>query len=324
MKGLLSQSESIRTEIEDLDFDSEDENSCSFTTARGESSETANSQQLPGIPDLNSTMTHQSLNSTPRDEVNERLKVLEQYCARPLTQTLDAKALGNHIARGVSNIVKANQGTKRSKSPDGAPEEPVVIEVKAEGPDDNHKKFCWAMRRLYKNPNARPEDYWAEAKYPLKVVPNLRGNLYVNHLIPMSMSAKALGCLHSVSSPIEIKYFAHSNRTNKRSKKEGLTITSGTNELGTTNYSLEEHWEEADSMKDLMDALWNLMAASFQIRPRDWTPMILGRVCHEVGYFLGCSNSKEQQKTLCEDFINKVLFKTRTSLGMGRPPLNYQ
>ena len=44
-----------------MDFDSEDENSYSFTTAIGESSEAANSQQLPGIPDLNSTMTHQSL-----------------------------------------------------------------------------------------------------------------------------------------------------------------------------------------------------------------------------------------------------------------------
>ena len=92
MKGLLSQSDPIGTEIEDLDFDSEDENSYSFTTARGESAEATNSQQLPGIPDLNSTMTHQSLSSTPRDEVNERLKVLEQYCARPPTHTLDAKA----------------------------------------------------------------------------------------------------------------------------------------------------------------------------------------------------------------------------------------
>ena len=124
-----------------MDFDSEDENSYSFTIARGESSEAANAQQLPGIPDLNSTMTHQSLSSTPRDEVNERLKVLEQYSARPPPQALDAKALGTHIARGVSNIVRANQGTKRSKSPDGAPEEPVIIDVKAEGPDDNHKKF---------------------------------------------------------------------------------------------------------------------------------------------------------------------------------------
>ena len=81
---------------------------------------------------------------------------------------------------------------KRSKSPDGAPEAPVVEMLKAEGPDDNHKIFCWALRRAYKNPNAKPEDYWQEAKYPLQATPNLRGNLYLTHLMPLSVSGKAL------------------------------------------------------------------------------------------------------------------------------------
>ena len=252
------------------------------------------------------------------DQMKERLRVLEEYVARPQLPQLDARALGTHFARGVNDIVKA-QGTKRSKSPDGAPETPVTEMIKAEGPDDNHKVFCWPSRRAYKNPNAKPEDYWTEANYPLQATPNLRGNLYLTHLVPMSVSGKALGWLHSAKSQIEIKYFTHANRTNKRSKKEGLTISSGTNELGTTNYSVEENWEEANSMKDLIDGLWNLMAATFQIRPWDWTPLVIGRVRHKTGYFSGCSNSREQQKSITEDFINEVLFRTRTRLGQGSP-----
>jgi hypothetical protein len=46
------------------------------------------------------------------------------------------------------------------------------------------------------------------------------------------------------------------------------------------------------------------MAATFQIRPWDWTPLIIGRVCHKMGYFSGCSNSRQQQKSITENFIN--------------------
>ena len=65
-----------------------------------------------------------------------------------------------------------------------------------------------ALPRAYKNPNAKPEDYCAEAKYPLKVTPNLRGNLYLDHLVPMSVSGKALGWTHSATTQQEVKYFA--------------------------------------------------------------------------------------------------------------------
>jgi hypothetical protein len=86
------------------------------------------------------------------------------------------------------------------------------------------------------------------------------------------VSGKALGWLHSAKTQLEIKYFTHANRSNKRTNKEGLTISLGTDQLGTTNYSVEENWDEANDMKDLIDGLWNLMAATFQIRPWDWTP----------------------------------------------------
>ena len=159
---------------------------------------------------------------------------------------------------------------KRSRSPDGAPEEPVAELINVHGQDDNHRVFCWEWRRGYKNPNAKPEDYWAEARYPLKSVPNLRGNLYLDHLVPMSISAKALGWAHNAQTQLEVKYFIPANRSMKRSKKEGLKITQGSGDSGETHYAVDEVWEEADSIKDLMDGLHNMAATVFQIRPWDW------------------------------------------------------
>ena len=65
------------------------------------------------------------------------------------------------------------------------------------------------------------------------------------------------------------------------------------------------------------------MAATFQIRPWDWTPLVIGRVIHETGCFAGCVSSRDQQFHVCESFINEVLFSSKTKLGLDTPPVNY-
>ena len=192
------------------------------------------------------------------------------------------------------------------------------------GSDDNHRNFCWELRRLYKQPNCEPARYWEAAKYPLVATPNLRGNLYLTHLVPLSISSKALGWLHNAKEMIEVKYFTHGNRTQKRAKKDALTIQAGLDSLGSTNYKVEELWEEASTMKEVMDGLLNIMAATFMIRPWDYSPMVILRVIHECSYFSGCTDSKEQQRRAMETFINEALIKTRTNLGQGSPPITYQ
>ena len=275
-------------------------------------------------PNANSTLApRKTVGQEPNVSLLERIKTLERALKAP---NFSANDLGSQIARGVGEAIsKVTQAgsEKRSRSPDGAPDKPEVDVISIEGTDDNHKQFCWELRRKYKNPNARPEDYWEHSKYPLVAKPNLRGNLYLAHLTPLSVSSKALGWLHNARENLEVKYFTHTNRSMKRSKKEALTIQSGIDAMGTTNFSVEEPWDEASNIKELMDGLWNIAAGTFQIRPWDWSPMVIGRVCHEVGFFSGCSNSKEQQKEVMEEFINEALFQTRTRLGQGNPPITY-
>ena len=258
-----------------------------------------------------------------QSEWHKRLIALEALAQMRPAASLDSAVIGQNIGKTVGELMRST-AAKRSRSPDGAPEAPVTEVVDVKGADDNHKTFCWPLRRAYKNPNSKPEDYWEEARYPLKAVPNLRGNLYLDHLVPMSVSGKALGWAHNATTQLEIKYFTAANRTVKRNKKEGLKITSGAGEGGETHYSVDEAWEEADTIKDLLDGLFNLAAATFQIRPWDWSPLVILRVSHECGYFSGCSKSRPEQKRILEEFINECLFKGRTRMGQGSPPLNYQ
>ena len=67
---------------------------------------------MPGLdkhggPNLNSTLAQQHQADQTMDQMKERLRVLEEYVARPQLPQLDARALGTHFARGVNDIVKA-------------------------------------------------------------------------------------------------------------------------------------------------------------------------------------------------------------------------
>ena len=249
----------------------------------------------------------------------ERIKTLENA-----NKSRVLNEFGGMISQGIQEGFSRVEKSKRSRSPEGAPDNPKLIAINISGSDDNHRNFCWELRRLYKQPNCEPSRYWEAAKYPLVATPNLRGNLYLTHLVPLSISSKALGWLHNAKEMIEVKYFTHGNRTQKRAKKDALTIQAGLDSLGSTNYKVEELWEEASSMKEFMDGLLNIMAATFIIRPWDYSPMDILRVIHESSYFSGCTDSKEQQRRAMETFINEALIKTRTNLGQGSPPLTYQ
>ena len=93
----------------------------------------------------------------------ERIKNVEQMTMMRSVPTFDMQTLGTTMAEGIGKALKNND--KRSRSPDGAPEKPQKVMIEASGEDDNHVVFNWPMRRAYKNPNAKPEDYWKEAKY---------------------------------------------------------------------------------------------------------------------------------------------------------------
>ena len=279
---------------------------------------------------MNSTMAPRSGENDPATSaaIMDRLGHLEKALSKK--NLIDTSDLGNQISAGIStgmgSVLKQTitASDKRSRSPTEAPEKPIVVAISVEGTDDNHKTFCWELRRLYKNPNCDPKSYWADAKYPAKVSPNLRGNVYLTHLMPLSVSSKALGWLHNHRHALSIKHFIHANRSGKRAKKEGVTIASGTDDLGTTNYSVEEHWECASNIKETLDGLWNLTAAMFQVRPWDWTPLVIGRILHEVGFFVGCSNNRDQQKLIVTDFIDECLYSTQTKLGQDTPPITYK
>ena len=95
-----------------------------------------------GTGALNSTIAPQTAGDV-QNTWNQRLEVLESMAAsRP---SLDSVTLGQTIGEAVGKQLRVSQ--KRSRSPDGAPEEPVAELINVHGQDDNHRVFCWEWRR---------------------------------------------------------------------------------------------------------------------------------------------------------------------------------
>ena len=106
-------------------------------------------------------------------------------------------AIGEALNKTSGHMVELLTTSKRVREEmKELPEDPVLVTCSPRGEkavDDNHSQFAWEIRRLVKQPNADPKVYWAQAKYKMKVEPNLRESLFLQHLMPLGLSSTALG-----------------------------------------------------------------------------------------------------------------------------------
>ena len=147
--------------MDEFDYDSTEEDS--FATfsipaaPTGVAGTAASSPTQAGMGMMNSTMAQPTAGDL-QSGVHQRLVALENMAHIRSAPALDSAVIGQNIGKTVGDLIKAH-ASKRSRSPDGAPEPPVAEVVDFKGTDDNYKKFCWPMRRAYKNPNSKPEEY---------------------------------------------------------------------------------------------------------------------------------------------------------------------
>ena len=143
---------------DDSDFNSdEDVTAYSFTrpTPRESTSQGTERERQIVSPDANSTF----MQPVTGENWQERLKALEQNAIAKPQQQFDAAKLGISLAKGMENVLKSHETRKkRSRSPDGVPDGPVIEEIDVKGQDDKHSIFFWPLRRAYKNPNSPPRD----------------------------------------------------------------------------------------------------------------------------------------------------------------------
>ena len=86
--------------------------------------------------------------------------------------------------------------------------------------------------RDYQQPNLDPKVYWPEAKYVMDVAPNYKGALYVNHLVPLSISSRAKAWAGKATATVNIKYYMHSQAKSASSKRKSEVSFASTSEDG--------------------------------------------------------------------------------------------
>ena len=220
--------------------------------------------------------------------------------------------------------VKRERGHEEKKE---RPEVPIKVTWSGEGEklvDDNHTKFAWSVRRLYKQPNRAPCEYWKEAAYEMDIKPNLREALYLRHLMPLGISSKALGWGHALLANTAIKYYTHAQASQGAKKRKSNFVLEEDDEKMTQRVvSVGQEWAEATGLTEVIEGVHNWVAVRFMTAPWDWSGILLLRILHDLTYFTSVSDNEDTQKIICEKFVDEFLATNRRELMQQKPPLVY-
>ena len=83
-------------------------------------------------------------------------------------------------------------------------------------------------------------------------------------------------------------------------------------------------WTEASTCWEVMDGVFNILNAVYQIRPYSYEAHAICRGLHQVRYFFNVSTGPAEQKKLIEAGVNRVLAKNRSNAMEGEPPLVFR
>ena len=109
---------------------------------------------------------------------------------------------------------------------------------------------------MIKQPNKEHSAYWAGAKYKTEIRPNLWEALYLNHLMPMTISPKAMRCGHNLKASLAVEYYTHSQSTAKK-RRSNVSLEHDQESLETRTVSVSQDWLEAGTVSEIMEALHN-------------------------------------------------------------------
>ena len=234
------------------------------------------------------------------------------------------------IKQNHANFKEWAQSVKRERSHEEkkeGPEVPIKVTWSDEGEklvDDNHTKFAWSVRRLYKQPNRAPCEYFKEAAYEMDIKPNLREALYLRHLMPLGISSKALGWGHALLANTAIKYYTHAQASQGAKKRKSNFVLEEDDEKMTQRVvSVGQEWAEATGLTEVMEGVHNWVAVRFMTAPWDWSGILLLRILHDLTYFTSVSDNEDTQKIICEKFVDEFLATNRRELMQQKPPLVY-
>lgn len=256
------------------------------------------------------------LKSLKEDSQSEKIKKLEEK----LEKEKKKKRKSNESDAGYTSddeliILKDGKITFKTKDQEGK-EKKMEVDFK----DDGDLTVATQARAMMgRQPNNEPKKYW-DKHLCAETTPRSGENLYYDHVLLHKVNPHTVFKTHDPATVPEIKEFSFSNSGFGRkiqksfrletSRLEGMQIKSG-GEL-----------KDLKSIHDLLDAGWNLVMITAQLRSHDYGPRVIMWTLHHVHIFVGVSAGDEAlQFWYVETFMNAVINKNNTRARRGNPPL---
>ena len=201
------------------------------------------------------------------------------------------------------------------------PQDPVMFLETYNIEDDGHDKLDTRLRQRLRPINSDPKLYWKRGAFNRVDTPILGSTLYLEHLMPGTVNEATICKRHDSHAYVEIKNFLSKNSGVGTASKKQIKVHEVSDELFAMG--VQQHWDTASSVWEVMDAGFNYMAVEYMIRPYSYSPLAMMRVLHESRYFCGVASDPKQQRTLLESFFNECMKKNQARAREGKHPVQY-
>ena len=201
------------------------------------------------------------------------------------------------------------------------PQEPVHFDELYKVDDDAHDKVDTKLRQRLRPINADPKYYWKRGAFDRVDSPILGSTIFLEHIMPGTVNEATVCKRHDSHAHVEIKNFLSKNSGVGSAAKKQIKVHEVSDELFAMG--VQQHWDNASSVFEVVDAGLNYMAVEHMIRPYSYSPIAIFRVLHESRFYCGVAIDAKQQRMLLEAFFNECFKKNQARAREGKHPVTY-
>ena len=187
--------------------------------------------------------------------------------------------------------------------------------------DDAHDKIDTRLCQRLRPINADPKTYWKRGAFSRVDSPILGSTMYMEHLMPGSVNEATVCKRHDSHAYVEVKNFLSKNSGVGSISKKQIRVHEVSDELFAMG--VQQHWDVASTVWEVMDAAFNFMAVEHMIRPYSYTALAMMHVLHESRFFCGVASDPKQQRVLLESYFNECFKKNQSRAREGKHPVTY-
>ena len=255
------------------------------------------------------------LQSMKEEHQQSKIRELQEKLEKAQKKKRKSGELDNGYASD-EELSQLKTGKLSYKTTENGLEKEITVPFK----DDGDSIVSAEVRMLLaRQPNGEPKLWWTK-DFSQETLPRTGDNLYYDHVLQHKLNRTTVYKAHDPRTVPEIKEWSIKNSGYGR--KMNTVYKFDANSDNGMELRSGAEMKDVTDMYELIDAGWNLMMITAQLRAHDYGPRAMMWTLHHNHMFVGPSKGDDKlQLWLVEAFMNVVITKNNARHKRGQEPM---